>query len=114
VNLGNSFPNGLLVHNVIEVIGSGCPNDVVRGDVAVNAAEAVVGTGSAGQGEFRGCSRRGKEVVLHRGEPSDGGFEVLVLCHSISGTDSEGHVLLYIQSHSSCLVVPIGDKNRIR
>lgn len=82
----------------------------------MNAGEAVVGSGSAGQGEFRGCGVRGKEVVLHRGEPSGGDFEVLVLCHSISETDSEGHVLLYIQSHSTlvALVVTIGDKNKIR
>ena len=82
----------------------------------MNAAEAVVGSGSAGQGEFRGRCGSGKEVVLDRGEPSDGGFEVLVLRHSISETDSEDDGSLYIQSHSTlvALVVALGDKNEIR
>lgn len=116
MNLGNSFPNGLLVHNICEIIGSDPPNDVVRGDVAVNAAEAVVCSGSVGQGKFRGSCGGGKEVILDRGEPSDGGFEVLVLRHSISETDSEDDSLLYIQSHSTlvALVVALCDKNEIR
>lgn len=91
--LGYSFPDGLLVDNVGEVLagvvvvgGDDPPNDVVGGDVALDAVEAVAPTGSAAQGEFAGCVVRRSEVVGHRGEPSDGGSEmvvVVVLCHWI-------------------------------
>lgn len=88
VNLGYSFPDGLLVDNVGEVLagvvvvgGDDPPNDVVGWNFSVDAAEAVVPTGSEARGEFAGCVviRRRSEVVGHRGKPSGGGFKVVVV-----------------------------------
>lgn len=102
--LSYCFTNGLLVKNVGEVfagvIGRDPPNDVVRGNVAVDAVEGVVaGTGSVAQGKLGGWSGRGNsEVVGYRGESSDGGLEVVVvvvvLCHCSPMACKVGYLVL--------------------
>lgn len=83
-DLGYSFPEGFLVHNVGELVGSAPPNHVVGGNVAVDAVEGVAAGGGAAEGKFAGGSGSGSgEVVGYRREPSECGLLVLSLCHWI-------------------------------